>query len=417
MEPTLRPEERVRVDVLLRSYPSAAARNAKSPRTITLVTHDINTGDARPIKTHPYRVSRAEHDIVNKEVSDMQRDGIIEPSRGEWSSAVVLVRKKDGTIRFCVDYRRLNAVTEKDVYSLPRSDDTLDRIGKACYVTTPDLASGYWQVNVTFKDRSKAAFATREGLFQFIRMPFGLCNAPATFQRMMNSVLHGMIGTCVLVYIDDIIVFSDDFESHIKHVQLVLDRLMEAGLQVKPTKCKDAFREVEFLGHVVSERGIEVDKKKVQAMIGFPRPTSIPTLRSFLGLVNYYRRFVDHFSTRVAPLYALTEKGRTWEWCDESEHAFMDIKAALASVPVLRPPDHTRPFVLQVDASDTGLGAVLSQSGDNDDEWAVAYASRAFSQSREELSHDREGMFSNSVGYKAVSCLPLGSAVRSGERS
>lgn len=378
MGPDLSDLEKLQLFELLAQYNKIAAVNPKSPEVTTEVTHSIDTGDARPIKTHPHRMSQAQHDIIQKEVEAMLKGGIIELAYGEWSSAVVLVKKPDGTWRFCVDYRRLNAVTKKDVYPLPRVDDTLDQLGKARYFTTIDLASGYWQIRMNEKDKEKTTFATREGLYQFIRMPFGLCNAPATFQRMMNNVLRGLVGRFVLVYIDDIIIYSWDFASHVQHLGIVLERLREANLQAKPSKCKIAFHEVQFLGHIVSAEGIRMDPRKVQAMVDFPRPVSIPTLRSFLGLVNYYRRFVSHFATLAQPLYQLTEKDVIWEWSGHCEEAFINIKNALTAAPILCAPDPSRPYVLQTDASDYGLGAVLSQRiNSTGEELVIGYASRS----------------------------------------
>jgi hypothetical protein len=233
IEQTLNEEKRQIVRDLLCSYPDVASMNPSSPNTTTAAMHEINTGSAKPINMLPHRVCEAAHTIMDNEVDNMLVNRIIEPARGEWCASVVLVKKKDGTYRFCVDYRKVNAVTEKDVYNLPNMHDILEHMRKACIFTKADLAAGYWQVLVHPRDRAKTAFATRKGLFQFIRMPFGLCNAPATFQRMMNAVLHDLIGVCVYVYIDDIIIYSTSFEMHMQHLKLVLDRLRAASLQVK----------------------------------------------------------------------------------------------------------------------------------------------------------------------------------------
>ncbi len=377
LDPTLDEQQAHQMCDLLNAYLDVAVRNASSPLPTPMVVHDINTGQGRPIKQYAGRRSEAQHAIIENEVKNMLRDGIIEPARSEWSSRVLLVRKKNGRWRFCVDYRDLNLETVKDVYNLPRMDDILERMGKAAIFTKMDLAAGYWQVLVHPKDRAKTAFTTREGLFQFIRMPFGLCNAPATFQRMMNAVLSDLIGKCVFVYIDDIIVYSQDFKTHMQHVRMVLDRLRGAGLQVIPSKCDIACSWVEFLGHIISGEGIKVDPKKIAAMVNFPRPTSVTTLRSFLGLVTYYHKFIDHFAERVAILYTLTSKKEGWLWTDECEMAFSDIKDAMTCAPVLRMPNLSQPFIIQTDASDIGLGAVLSQrSEDGKEEWVIAYASR-----------------------------------------
>ncbi len=250
---------------MLNEYVDVAVQNPSGPRPVptSLVMHDIITGQARPVKQYVGRRSEAQHAIIDNEVKHMLSNAIIEPSNGEWMSRVLLVRKKNGRWRFCVDYRDLNLVTVKDVYNLPRMDDILERMGKAAIFSKMDLAAGYWQVLVNPRDRAKTAFTTREGLFQFIRMPFGLCNAPATFQRMMNAVLRDLIGKCVFVYIDDIIVYSQDFRTHMEHVRMVLDRLRASGLQLTPSKCDIACSWVEFLGHIISGQGIQVDSKKI----------------------------------------------------------------------------------------------------------------------------------------------------------
>ena len=222
--------------------------------------------------------------------------GVIEPSHSPWASPIVLVRKKDGSTRFCVDFRKVNDCTRKDAQPLPRIDDTLDAEGGARYFSTIDLASGYWQVAVNPGDKEKTAFITPYGLYQFMVMPFGMCNAPATFQRLMERVLAGLHWTSCLVYLDDIIVFSHTVHEHFQQLRDVLARLRGAGLKVKATKCHLLQSRVSYLGHVISDQGISTDPEKVKCIANWPVPTSQKQLQCFLGLASYYRRFINGFA-------------------------------------------------------------------------------------------------------------------------
>ena len=216
---------------------------------------------------------------MDDEVEKMLQGGTIEPAEGPWASPVMLVKKKDGSMRFCMDYRRLNDVTVKDAYPLPRIDDSLDTLAGSRWFSTMDLVSGYWQVAMAPEDQEKTAFSTHRGLFQFTVMPFGLCNAPGTFERLMEVAMRGLQWSSCLVYLDDIVVFSRDFESHLQRLGAVLGRLEAAGLKVKPSKCRLARRRVHFLGHVVSEEGIQTDPRKVETVKEWPSPTSLMEVR------------------------------------------------------------------------------------------------------------------------------------------
>ena len=226
-------------------------------------------------------------------VNEMEKRGIVRSSSSPWASPVVLVPKKDGSVRFCVDFRRLNSITQKDVYPLPRVDDILDTLGNARFFTTLDLASGYWQVPL---DDDAIPKTTHKGLYKFVRMPFGLCNAPATFQRAMQSVLAGLEWRDCFVYIDDILIASATFEEHLQHLEQVFNRLRTANLRLKPKKCRFLCKEVKYLGHVISVHGVVPDPEKTNQVKSFPTPTDVTSVRRFLGLASYYRRFVPKFA-------------------------------------------------------------------------------------------------------------------------
>jgi len=327
----------------------------------------------------PYRTPVVRREKVSEMIDTMEKQGVVQPSASPWASPVVLVPKKDGSLRFCVDYRRLNSVTRKDVYPLPRVDDILDAVGGTQYFSTLDLAFGYWQVELDEAAREKSAFTTFKGLYEFTRMPFGLCNAPATFQRIMQKILAGLEWKSCFVYLDDVLVASKTFTEHLEHLRDVFLRLRAARLQLKPRKCGLLRPEVPFLGHVISRQGIRPDPSKTEKVRNYPHPVDTTGVRCFLGLASYYRRFIPGFATVAAPLHALTKKNVTFQWSAECEEAFVQLKELLTSAPVLVypkfGPDHS--FILETDASTVGLGAVLSQEQDDGTIHPVAYASRS----------------------------------------
>ena len=271
------------------------------------------------------------------------------------------MRKKDGKLRFCVDYRKVNSITRKDAYPLPRVDDTLTTLDGTKWFSTLDMISGYWQVEVAPEDREKTAFCTHEGLYEFKVMPFGLTNAPATFQRLMDSVLAGLQWKSCLVYLDDIIICGKTFEEHLFNLRAVFECLKQAGLKLQPTKCAFARKKVEFLGHIVSEDGIATDPAKIEKVANWPEPTSTKEVQQFLGLASYYRQFIKDFSMYAKPLCKLIEKGEEFRWTADCQNAFLDLRRKLVSVPILVFPNFSKPFLLDTDASDNGIGAVLSQ--------------------------------------------------------
>ncbi|UYV74279.1 K02A2.6-like [Cordylochernes scorpioides] len=348
--------------------------NGKLGRT-DLVQHRIYTGNARPVRQPPRRVPMAKRDEVVGLLHKLKQDGVIEESNSPWSSPVVLVTKKDGSTRFCVDYRKLNEVTKKDSYPLPRIDDTLTTLAGSSWFSTLDLKSGYWQVGVHPADREKTAFSTGNGLYQFTVMPFGLCNAPATFERLMELVLRGLTWKTCLVYLDDVMVMGRTFGEHLKNLQEIFNRFRAANLGLNPGKCQLFRRKVEFLGHTVSAKGIQTSESKILAIRDWPKPKDKHELRSFLGLCTYYRRFVEGYADIAAPLHRLTEAKSTFHWSQDCENAFVTLKGGLCSSPVLVYPQPGMRFVLDTDASNSGIGAVLSQVQDGE-ERVIEYYSK-----------------------------------------
>lgn len=343
-----------------------------------LVKHTIDTGQAVPIKQAPRRLPLAKQEWARQELVSMQEQGIIEPGFGPWAAPVVLVDKKDGSQRFCVDFRRLNEVTKKDSYPLPRIDAILDALGGSSWFSTLDLKSGYWQIEMDAADREKTAFSMDGGLWQFKVMPFGLCNAPATFERLMEMVMSGMPKQALLVYLDDLIVHADGFDQELSNLRDTFTRLRNAGLKLSPKKCHLFKRETSFLGHIVSAKGLATDPEKATAVVNWPQPRNTTDVRSFLGLCAYYRRFVKDFAIVARPLYELTGKNRKFLWSIECGEAFNKLKLLLTNPPILRFPNLHKEFVLDTDASQTGIGAVLSQV-DGEEEYVLAYFSRLLS--------------------------------------
>ena len=301
-----------------------------------------------------------------------------------------MVRKKDSSHRFCVDYRGLNAVTKADTFPLPRIDDLLDQLGKARYFSTLDLASGFWQIRMEPSSQEKTAFVTPQGLYEFRVMPFGLTNAPAVFQRLMQQVLAGLNpedgNEFVTAYIDDILVFSPTLREHLEHLRIVIDRLREVHLKLNPLKCKFVREEVDYLGHVITVGGLKPNPRLTDAVQKFPQPRNVQDVRRFLGMSSYYRKFIPQFAKVAQPLHQLTAKSVPFVWTAECEAAFLSLKSRLVTSPVLAYPCFTKDFTLEMDASIQGLGAVLSQVQEDGKLHPVAYASWALNPSEKNYS-------------------------------
>ena len=371
-----------------------------------LVKHHINTGSAAPVRQPPRRLPLAKREEADKAIEEMKADGIIEPSASPWSSPVVLVKKKDGTLRFCVDYRKLNSATRKDSYPLPRIDDTLEALAGSKWFSTLDLKSGYWQVELDKEDREKTAFSAGNGLWQFTVMPFGLCNAPATFERLMEQVLAGLPITVALVYLDDVLVPGVCFIDHLSNLRQVFSRLQKARLKLSPKKCVLFQKEVDYLGHVVNKDGISTDPQKIEAIASWPAPGNASEVKSFIGLCSYYRRYIQSFSDIASPLYQCAEK-KPFSWTQSAEAAFVQLKQLLTSAPVLAYPKPGVKFILDTDASNNGIGAVLSQLQDGQ-ERVIAYFSRSLNRAESQYCVTRKELLAMVKAVRHFHCYLYG---------
>ncbi|XP_060070261.1 uncharacterized protein LOC132550238 [Ylistrum balloti] len=367
------PEEQKReVKDLLEGYKDVLT---DQPGRTVLIEHDITTTTPEPVRVKPYPIPFNTTEVITAEVDKMLKMGVIEPSSSPYSAPVVIVKKKDGTNRFCIDFRKLNRVTVFDAEPMPNTEEIFARLAGARYFSKLDLSKGYWQVPLTEKAKPMTAFTTPQGLFQFRVMPFGLVNAPATFSRMMRKLLAGMAH--LENFIDDILIYTSTWEEHLDVLKELFSRLREAGLTAKPNKCALAFSSLPCLGHVVGLGRLELEQAKVKAIAEAPTPTSKKQVRSFLGLAGFYRKFIPNFAAISVPLTDLTKKGNPNKvvWEESHDIAFNTLKKLLTAGPVLKLADMEEDFILRTDASDTGLGAVLLQE-DGDQKLPVAYASR-----------------------------------------
>uniref|UniRef100_A0A146MBF8 RNA-directed DNA polymerase n=1 Tax=Lygus hesperus TaxID=30085 RepID=A0A146MBF8_LYGHE len=364
---------------LFNDFEDIFARNSADIGRVKDFAHTIDVGTSAPIRQSPRRIPPHRLEEVEKMVTEMETNGVIEPSSSPWASPIVLVKKKDGSTRFCIDYRKLNSVTKRDSHPMPRISDLVGALEGSSWFSTLDLQSGYWQVPMMPQDKEKTAFCTPRGLWQFKVMPFGLCNAPSTFQRAMSGILRNEIRAGrVKVYLDDVLVDNGTFEDHVIWLRRVFKVIREAGIKLNPKKCKLFQREVGYLGVVVSKDGITTDPGTTKRVLQWPQPTSVKELQSFLSLCSYYRTFIPQFAKRATALYALQNLKTDFKWDADADLAFADIKAALTQPPVLGHPVPGAKFVLDTDASDKALGAVLSQIQDGR-EVVLAYYSKCLS--------------------------------------
>jgi hypothetical protein len=339
-----------------------------------------------PISKRPYRMPPAELAELKKQLQELLDKGFIRPSTSPWGCPTLFVKKKDESLRLCVDYRPLNAVTIKNKYPLPRIDVLFDKLVRSKVFSKIDLRSGYHQIKIRASDFPKTDFSTRYRLYEYLVMSFGLSNALAYFMYLMNSVFMPELDKFMVVFIDDILVYSKNEDEHTMHLHIVLQRLRDHHLYAKFSKCDFWLREIKFLGHTISQYGIAVDPEKVQEVMDWKPPTTVRQIQSFLGLAGYYRRFIPDFSRIAKPMTELLKKGVKFDWGQKCEDAFHTLRRHLTTSPVLAQPDNTKSFDVYCDASGTGLGCVLMQ-----DNQVIAYASRALRLNEQNYpTHDLE---------------------------
>lgn len=349
------------------------------------VEHTIHT-DSPPIKQRYYPVSLAMQRIMNEELDQMLALGVVEKSRSPWSSPVLLVPKKDKTYRFCIDYRRLNAVTAKDAYPIPYVSNILDRLRDAQFLSSLDIKSAYWQIPVAEESRPYTAFTVpNRGLFQFRRLPFGLSNSPATWQRFIDHVLGPELEPYVFVYLDDIIIVTPTYEEHLRVLSEVISRIHNSGLTLNREKCQFCREELKYLGYVINGQGLLVDPEKIRAILEIPNPKSVTEVRRLVGMCSWYRRFVPNFATVIAPLTNLLRKNQNFLWTPECTDAWNILKTHLTTAPILTCPNFEYEFCIQADASSFGLGALLTQHIEGK-EHVICYLSRSLSRQERNYS-------------------------------
>lgn len=366
------------LDQLLEKNRNIFAKDKLDLGKTKLCSFDINTNGQGPIKSRCNRYSPKQREEISRQIKDMKNSSIIRESSSPWCSPIVLARKSDNSWRLCVDYRRLNAITVKDSFPMPNITDLLDSLGGANIFSKLDLASGFWQIPLTEDARAKTAFTTHEGLFEFLVLPFGLANAPGAFNRLMNIVFRSH-KNFVMHYMDDVIVYSKNKEDHKKHLEMTFSALRKAGLKLREEKCEFLREELTFLGHTINANGISANKDRIEAIEQIPYPTNEKEVRSFVGLMSYYRRFIKNFATIASPLYALLKKDAEFKFGDPERKAVEDLKSNLKSSSMMSYPRPNQPFMISTDASSTGIGAVLSQEDESGEEKPIAFASRILS--------------------------------------
>ena len=348
-------------------------------------TIDLIPG-TEPISIPPYRMAPAELRELKAQLEELLSKGFIRPSISPWGAPVLFVKKKDGSLRLCIDYRQMNRVTIRNQYPLPRIDELFDQLQGSRVYSKIDLRSGYHQLRVQESDVPKTAFRTRYEHYEFLLMPFGLTNAPAAFMDLMNPVFQPYLDRFVIIFIDDILVYSGSSEEHSEHLRIVLQTLRERQLYTNLIKCQFWLDKVAFLGHVISAERVSVDPQKIEVVVNWKPPKNVSEVRSFLGLAGYYRKFVEGFSKLAAPLTKMTRKDVKYDWVDACQQSLEELKGRLTSAPVLALPNGRDGFVVYSDASRQGLGCVLMQN-----DRVIAYASRQLKKHEENYpTHDLE---------------------------
>ena len=408
---TLSVNKKQKLPKLLLKYEAIISRGSTDIGSCKLLTHRIDTGDTNPIRMAPRRIPYFQQEEVQQDITAKEDAGIVKKSTFPWAFPIVVVRKQDSTARICVDYRRINDVTKKDAHPLSSIDDVFDALRGAKYFSTLDLASGYHPVPVETRDQEKKGFVTPWGHYEYTVMPFGLCNAPATFQRLMALVFSGLIGIDCLIYLDNIIIFGPTFDVHIIRLEKVFARLQQENLNIRLSKCKFGLAAVKFLGHIVTADGIGVDPEKISTIQDWQLPQCVTQMRFFLWLASYYRRIIETFGKIAAPLTKMLVNNRPIVWDDDAKNALLEHRTRLANAPILIYPDFSVPFLLYSDSSDKGIGAVPSQIGKYQLKHSIAYFSRTFGKLERNYSTTQKELLAAIEGIEHFRCYLYGRQV------
>ena len=375
-------DQKTKLDLekLLEKNKDAFAEDERQIGTTPLITMSIDTGDQPPIAKRPYTLALKHHDWVRAEIDKLLEAGVIRESDSSWSAPIVVVPKSDGGKRLCIDYRALNQITRTYIWPMPRIEDILAKLGKAKFFTTLDLRSGYHHIALDKHSIKKTAFCTPFGKYEYLKVPFGLAQAPSYFQKLMNKVLNGL--NFAFAYLDDIIIFSTTAEEHMRHIQIVIDRLKSAQLKLKKSKCAFFKKELYYLGHLLTTEGIKPQFEKVKAIHEMKPPSNPKGVREFLGMVGFYRKFINRFADAARPITKLTRKDSKYIWTEECQTGFEYLRTSLTKSPILKYPDPHKRYVVFTDASDQAAAAVLTQEYSDDDgqvkEMPIAYLSAQF---------------------------------------
>ncbi len=374
---------------VLEQYQDVFAWDKGELGSCTVEEHVIDTQGFPPCKVAPGRLSYWEEAEVNRQINVLVKLGLMRPSNSTYAYRVTLHVKRDGSRRFCGDYRPLNLQTQRDSFPMPLVEDVISQLGRSAWFSALDLQSGFWQIRMAPEDMGKTVLVTKSGLFEWTVMPFGLKNATSTFTRTMTEVFKDVGSSFLKIFVDDLNVHNGEWQEHLQHLGVVLSRLREVNLKLNLSKCCFVAGSVVFLGHVVSKEGTRPDPGKVEAVWGFPKPTSITNVRSFLGLTGYYRKYVKGYSKLAGPLFELTKRDVIFVWNQDCQRAFDALKKALMEAPILVRPNFKEPFCLNVDWSTKGVGAILSQR-EGRFEKVIAYASKALTVAQKKF-HPMEG--------------------------
>lgn len=375
-------EQRERIAALMENYKDIFGTKPSDVGVMKGVQVRVKLQPGPPVRSRPYRMPRAQYEEARKQIDEMLQNGIIRQSNSPYSAPVLLVPKKNGKSRFCVDFRALNERTVKDPFMLPRIDSTIDELHGSTWLTNLDFLNGFWNLEVAEKDRHKLAFTCPLGHYEYCRLPFGWTNSPGVFQRELSNALRPVLGKCAMQYLDDIVIYSKDFESHLRDIEAVFKIIRKIGVRLNPEKCTFMMDELKFLGFLVSSKGVATDPKSIEPILNYKAPRNVEELRKWLGMTGYYRKWICSYSKLIHPLVTLTKKDQRWTWGKEQEDAFRAVKQRLITPPILAYPDFKKQFHLQTDASQCAIGAVLAQIQNVDGvekEVVIAYLSKHLS--------------------------------------